>query len=58
MDLTKYYTKKSGKTYTMPDTKTCIVCGNQIHKDDTPRHLFYSGFCSENCKAKYLERSN
>lgn len=54
MDLSKF-TKKSPKGYAMPATKTCTVCGAQISMDDTPRHLFYSNFCSEKCKGEYLE---
>lgn len=53
MDLTKY-TKKSAKVYKMADSKDCVLCRKQIFKDETPRHLFYSGFCSETCKEKYL----
>ncbi|HLC78905.1 MAG TPA: hypothetical protein VJG83_00610 [archaeon] len=54
MDLTKY-TKKSAKVYNMPDKRNCIVCKKEISKETTPRHLFYSSFCSENCKSKYLD---
>jgi len=53
MDLSKY-TKKSGKAYPMPSSRVCIVCQRSISKDETPRHLFYSSFCSEDCKDKYV----
>ena len=53
MDLSSF-TKKSGKTYKMPQVKSCIVCKKAIAIDDTPRHLFYSGFCSEEHKNKYM----
>ncbi|HLC92689.1 MAG TPA: hypothetical protein VJH23_03205 [archaeon] len=53
MDLSKF-TKKSGKVYNMPQSKTCTTCGKEINKDTTARHLFYAGFCSENCKDKYM----
>ncbi len=54
MDLSKYM-KKSGKAYKMPEDKACTTCSKEITKEDTPRHLFYAGFCSEKCKEKYVE---
>ncbi len=53
MDISRF-TKKSGKTYAMPDTKKCTSCKKEITRESTPRHLFYSGFCSEACKDKYV----
>lgn len=55
MDLSSF-TKKSGKTYQMAETKKCIQCGKEIYKDSTPRHLFYAGFCSEQHKEQYVRR--
>ncbi len=53
MDLTKFM-KKSPKVYKMADSKECQVCKKPISMDDTPRHLFYGGFCSDKCKDKYI----
>lgn len=54
MDLSKYM-KKSPKVYRMSESKSCQICRKPISIDDTPRYLFYSGFCSEKCKEKYME---
>ncbi len=46
--------KKSPKAYKMASEKTCQVCNKPISMDDTPRNLFYGGFCSDKCKEKYI----
>jgi len=34
--------------------KQCRVCNREISLDNTPRHLFYSNFCCEECKDRYM----
>ena len=57
MDL-GIHMKKSGRSYTMPEAKTCTTCGKEITQETAPRHLFYAGFCSEKCKGKYMEEAD
>ena len=34
--------------------KTCQVCKKGITKENTPTILYYSKFCSTNCKERYM----
>ncbi|HZX20046.1 MAG TPA: hypothetical protein VFF13_03465 [archaeon] len=55
MSLNDYVAKSNAKKPIMAKEKSCRVCGKSIHVDDTPRHLFFSTFCSEKCKEKYID---
>ena len=55
MDMKNYLAKGAPRKTVMKLDKDCQVCGKPISIDDTPRNLFYSGFCSDKCKSKYIE---
>jgi len=57
MGLSHYLTglpPKKERTKPAKGVKNCRVCGKEISKDNTETALYYSHFCSERCKEKYV----
>ena len=56
MDLNDYIAISNSKnpgTFYSKD-KQCRICDKGIAKDNTPSHLYYQKFCSQDCKDKYI----
>ncbi len=55
MDLSSYLkrSKASGNRSSNDRARFCLHCDKQIEKE--AGHLYFQGFCSQDCKEQYLE---
>ncbi|MBS3061424.1 MAG: hypothetical protein J4215_02470 [Candidatus Diapherotrites archaeon] len=54
MDLSGYMKRSRSSGMRVNDrARFCLNCSKQLDKESG--HLFFQGFCSQNCKDDYLE---